>query len=345
MNHSTEKKLEKLELLMERKHSLLIVLQNYPDPDAIASAAALRELGHELADLTCTIISGGFIGRSENRALMKYLDLPYHPEDDWPSEKADLVALVDTQPGTGNNILPVECSADIVIDHHPIKRETRSAEFHDVRNNYGATSTIMLEYLQAAEIQVSRQLATGLLYGIRSDTQDLGRESSRADIDAVVELYPLANKRMLAEIANSKAPREYLAALQVALANARIYGNAVVSNIGQSKIPEAVSEAADTLLRLEDIEWSFCSVATGKKLLFSIRTCNPENNSGDVATAICKDLGAGGGHQSMAGGIIDLSQIKRRSIERTTKEVEKRFLNQVKQTHRGIHLCGNDKCK
>ena len=39
--------------------------------------------------------------------------------------------------------------------------------FTDIRSGYGATSTILTEYLEACEADVSQRLATALLYGIK----------------------------------------------------------------------------------------------------------------------------------------------------------------------------------
>jgi nanoRNase/pAp phosphatase (c-di-AMP/oligoRNAs hydrolase) len=335
------KKLDKLKTVLKQHRSLMIVVQDYPDPDAIASAAALRALAHKYNKISCRIISGGFIGRSENRALLNYLDLPYHSTTKWSDDYTGVIAMVDTQPETGNNILPQGTLPDIVIDHHPIKRVTWKTRFHDIRSNYGATATIMYEYLMASSISINQPLATGLLYGIRSDTLDLGRESSKADIDAVVGLYPLANKRMLAEISQSEVSREFLSELSLGLANTRVHGKAVVSNIGRTRIPDAVSETADVILRLEGISWALCSAISGRQFFFSIRCSDPEGDAGQVAQVISNDLGTGGGHRSMAAGQIDTYKLSKDEIEELHTRIRKRFIKHLKQPTRGLRLNSN----
>ena len=195
----TGSKLQRLTELFAGKTYLLIAMQDTPDPDSLAAAVALRRLANSLANLQCSIVCGGTVGRGENRALVKYLGLNLRCYAEIDYSKYDLVAMVDTQPGTGNNSLPEGVLPDIVIDHHPIRRQTRTVPFTDVRSGYGATSTILVEYLIEAGITPDTPLATALLYGIRSDTQDLGRESSRSDVEAIEFLYPFANKRMLGD--------------------------------------------------------------------------------------------------------------------------------------------------
>ena len=118
-----------------------------------------------------------------------------------------------------------------MLDHHPMKRQTRSAKFFDVRSKCGATSTILLEYLLMLNIEIDMHLATAMLYAIRSDTQDLGRDSTRADIQALTDLYAIANKRMLSQIQRGKVRRDYYRMLSDALNNAEVYDNAIVTNL------------------------------------------------------------------------------------------------------------------
>ena len=140
-----------LETLSDRR-SLLIVMQDNPDPDSIASAASLRRIANQLGDVTCSIAYGGKIGRGENRALADYLGLNFRPIDQVDPKKFDAIALVATQPGTGNNSLPDDVRAHIVLDHHPLRPGTRSVPFTDVRSRYGALSSILVEYLREADI-------------------------------------------------------------------------------------------------------------------------------------------------------------------------------------------------
>ena len=208
---------------MQGHVSMLIVMQDYPDPDAIASAAALRDLANAMAGVQCFVAQGGALGRAENRAMVKYLDLKLHDMTQVDTDRFDLVAMVDTQPGTGNNSLPEGIIPQIVIDHHPMRQATRSAAFTDVRSGYGSTATILHEYLVESGIEIDARVATALLYGIRSDTNDLGREATQEDINALVALYPIANKRALSRIETERVPRAYFQMLAEGLRNAQTF--------------------------------------------------------------------------------------------------------------------------
>lgn len=214
-------KIDQLKAVLESHKTMLIVMQDNPDPDSIAAAVALRKLANTLAEVQCSIAHSGSVGRGENRALVRYLGLNLRLLDQIDLTAFELFAMVDTQPGTGNNSLPVGIEPDIVIDHHPCRQRTRHCRFTDIRSHYGATVTVLHEYFKAADIKIDTSLATAMLYAIRSDTQDLGRDVSRADIQALTELFPLANLRMLSAIQRGKVRRDYFQMLSDALKQAR----------------------------------------------------------------------------------------------------------------------------
>ena len=308
------------------------MMQDNPDPDAIASAMALREIGKRCFAVKTTISYGGRVGRAENRELVHYVALRMHEFSKVNRENFDLVALVDTQPGTGNNPLPPESLVDIVIDHHPFREQTRQVTFTDVRSQYGATSTILWEYLCAAGIVPDIPLATALLYGILSDTQDLGRESGGPDIEAVEALYPLANKRMLGQIQRGRVPTEYYQMLGTALSSARLYGRCAISALGQVDNPDMIGEVADLLLRHEDVTWSMCYGFHGSKALISLRTQDPRRKAEVVVCRIVEGLGTGGGHPTMAGGQIPLREDTDAALQQShlDRTIRRRFLKALK---------------
>lgn len=321
--------LPKLKAVFEGKKTLLIVMQDNPDPDAIASAVGLRELANRLAGISCSLAHGGIVGRAENRAIVRYLNLNLRPMDSVDPQRFDLIAMVDTQPTTGNNLLGDEFIPDIVIDHHPICNATRRSRFTDIRGKYGATSTIIFEYLKVAEIELAVPVATALLYGIRSDTQDLGREAYRADTDAFMALYRSANPRMLSTIANATVPAEYFQELAVALIRARVCGNCLITSVGTVQNPDMIAEVADYLLRLEDTQWVLCHGVYKQRLLLSMRTSDPSVPCGQFMKSIVKGMGTGGGHDTFAGGQVQLTKGTRKERDERERTIRRRYLERL----------------
>jgi nanoRNase/pAp phosphatase (c-di-AMP/oligoRNAs hydrolase) len=297
-------RLERLNGMLDGAKTMLIVIQNNPDPDAIAAAAGLREIANEVHEVACSVAHGGTVGRAENQALVRYLGLNTRPLEGLELDRFDRLAMVDAQPGAGNVHFDPSVRLDLVIDHHPIRRETRSARVTDVRSRFGATCTIIHEYLKAARIEIPTPVATAMVYGIRSDTQDLGRESTRTDIDAFLDLYPLANPRALGRIVSAPLPRSYFSKLRRALDSATMHGSSVVSYLDGLDSPEMVAEAADLLLRVEGMQWVLTGGVIGDCLHLSLRTTDRERHAGKIARNLGGKDGFGGGHQTLAAAQI-----------------------------------------
>ncbi|MEO8603347.1 MAG: bifunctional oligoribonuclease/PAP phosphatase NrnA [bacterium] len=292
--------------VLERPGPLVILPHDNPDPDALASAVALRFIAKSLVGKDAAIALGGYVGRAENRAMVRYLNIPLVPVADLPLAAPEaIVALVDTQPGRRNNSLPEGARASIVIDHHPQYTVTNDLPFADLREGYGATSTILTEYLGDARLHVETKIATALFYGIMAETQDLGREATAPDMAACSFLYPHTNKRRLAKIENARVPREYFAAFRTAIQSAIIYDRAVISVLGEIRYPDMVAEMADFLLRLDEVDWA-AAIGTYYDFLYvSLRTTNRDVNAGDILQRVLGSDHAGG-HDMIAGGRLAL---------------------------------------
>ncbi|MBN1816211.1 MAG: DHH family phosphoesterase [Sedimentisphaerales bacterium] len=328
----TAGKFDRLKQLLQRKAAMVIVLQDNPDPDSIAAGVALRKLVNKLAKIPCTIAYGGTVGRGENRALVRYLGLNLRLCNELDFAKFDLVAMVDTQPGAGNNSLPEDVQPDIVFDHHPLRKTSRAIPFTDIRRKYGATATILLEYLTAAGITVDVRLATAILYAIRSDTQDLGREACKADIEAIGILFPRSNCRMLSVIQRGAVPKTYFRMLAEGLNNAYCYGHAMITSLGQIDNPDMIAEVADLLLREDTTNWTMCTGIYDNKLLISLRTSQETRKASDVIRKLVARRGTGGGHDTYSGGQIPLGRRTPARRARLLKTIQDKFLKAIAMT-------------
>jgi nanoRNase/pAp phosphatase (c-di-AMP/oligoRNAs hydrolase) len=326
-HRKTRKKVGSLVGLLKEANSVLIVMQDNPDPDSIASALGLRKIANSQTEAQCTIACGGTVGRAENRAMVRYLSLNLRPLGEIDPVKFDLACMVDTQPGTGNNSFPADVLPDIVIDHHPVRQATRKCRFTDIRRDYGSTSTILCEYLEHLNATLETPLATALLYGIRSDTQDLGREATKADMDAIYYLYPLANKRVLSQIQRGRVNREYFQMLTEALKNARVYQNGVIiTDLGPVENLDMIGEVADLFLRDDDVNCTMCYGLRDEKILISVRTSDESLEANKLVHRVVGRRGTGGGHKTYAGGQIPLAGLTKSAAARLEQQISKRLL-------------------
>jgi nanoRNase/pAp phosphatase (c-di-AMP/oligoRNAs hydrolase) len=323
MIQESENRLHLLFAAVGNADAILILPHNDPDPDAIASAVALRHLLMEGLNVQSTIAYRGIVGRAENRALVRYLREPLRPLIDADLAGEPPIALVDTQPSAGNNALPAGSEVTIVIDHHLWRDSTATAAYVDVRPEAGATSTILTEYLQAAGLEPEPPLATALFYGIQTDTRGLSRGAGPADAAAYFYLQPRIDVQALSEIEYAQVPAGYFKSFDTTLQAARVYDGVVVAYVGLMAYPDLTAEMARLLLRLEESRWVVCMGVHQDVLILSVRTQSPADGADELVQAIVGDEGTAGGHGPSAGGQIPL---KGRDPEQVVHLLRKRAL-------------------
>jgi nanoRNase/pAp phosphatase (c-di-AMP/oligoRNAs hydrolase) len=285
---------------------ILILPHNDPDPDAIASALALRHLLADAAGVEGHIAYKGIIGRAENQALVRFLDRPLQRLRSSDLRQAWPIALVDTQPGAGNNALPAHVVPALVFDHHPWREASAAAAFADVRTEMGSTSTILVEYLQAAGLDPAPPLATALFYGIKSDTMGLIRGASPADVTAYSYLQPRIDVEALVAIERAQVPAEYFERLDAALHASRVYDSLIISYLGPMHRPDLAAEMSDLLLRLQGVRWVVCMGVYRGELILAVRSQSRRIGAGKLVQAVVGPEGTAGGHGTMAGGQVRL---------------------------------------
>jgi len=309
--------------------NIIIVVHDNPDPDCLASALALRYLFREKTGTEAVIAFSGMIGRSENLIMAKVLEIPLEPLEIVDLSQYRVVCMLDTQPLTGNNSLDPAVPVDIVIDHHPLCKQTGDCRWVDVREEYGVTATILYEYLIAQGLPIDAKLATAIFYAIKSDTQDLGREANRPDREAYLNLFSLVDKQLLSEITNPRQPIEYFRTVRRTLDRARVYDRAVVADMQRVAFPELVAEMADFLMKLEGAEAVLTFGQYANDIVLSLRTSSLEINAGELIKRLVARAGTGGGHSFVAGGKISSLPADAAAIQTIQKNLTHRFLQEL----------------
>jgi nanoRNase/pAp phosphatase (c-di-AMP/oligoRNAs hydrolase) len=324
-------RLRRLEDVVKSKRKILIMVHDNPDPDALASAIGFKYLLQNMWKISSVISYGGIIGRAENRAMIKLLNIDIVSFQKIHLKDFRIVALIDTQPGSGNNSLPDACIPDIIIDHHiPVYEKSKHAAFSDIRTSYGSTSTMITEYLNSAGILGNnKKIATALLYGIKSDTRDLGRETGVNDMAAYLRLYPLVLFRVLSRIEYPKLSKSYFRVISRAINRALIYKDVIIADIGKIESADNLAEMSDFLIRVDDAKWALCMGEFNGNLYFSLRATNRKANAGLLAKKMTRKKGSGGGHSMVAGGRIPLFEDYQEKADLLKAE----FLKEIKRQY------------
>jgi nanoRNase/pAp phosphatase (c-di-AMP/oligoRNAs hydrolase) len=328
-------RVERIRAHFEGAERILILMQDDPDPDAIASAMALKTvLGR--SRVSAPICTFGSITRPENVAMCKILDVEVQEISAHALDQFDRVAMVDVQPSFLEERFE---EVDLVIDHHPIERPIH-ARIKDVRPSYGATSTILVEYLRALDIKVTQRLATALVYGIKADTLGLERGGSKADLEAFAFVYMLANHNTLRRIERPELSDVALDLLANGLAKRQILKGVFFSHLGTVPTADQIPLFADFGLQAEGVEWSVVSGVVGSDLHISVRNVGYVKSAGDVTRAAFGDLGSAGGHRTMAKAVVPIREFMKGAGDSPTgrasqERVIQRFLRALGQNTRG----------
>lgn len=330
-------RLRQLWAILRETERLAVLTHDNPDPDAIASGVALARIA-EWFGCESTVCYYGNITHQENRAFVNVLDLDLRrlePDDDVTA--FDSIALVDhSRPGV-NDQLPEETAIDIVVDHHP-PRLPVDARFVDLRSDVGATSTLLAGYFTYLGIPVDEDIATALLFGIHVDTNSFSREVSETDFEAAAMLVESANLSVFERIESPSISGRTLDTIARAFKNRRRDGDVVLSSVGKLSERDALSQAADKLLTLEEIQTTLVYGIAEGTIYISARSRDPDIDIGEVLREAFDRVGSAGGHADMAGGQLPLGILESvadddRSLEQIVESViGDRFLDVIKSS-------------
>ena len=300
----------KLRSMARPNDSLAILMYGAPDPDAIASAMALQEIFKQTVGLSkCILVATEVALRHQNVEFIRAMKVTIHLLNKVDLREYRLIAVVDAQPTFFGKALDASIEPQIVLDHHPVTTVWH-AELADVRQEYGALSTVMTEYLLAARVRIPKRLYTALLYGIKSDTNNFERDASLEDIGAYYLTYARANRQLIRRIEMNQIPERYLKYFETAYAYKRKYRDRVISYLGKVESPDACVQVADFYLRVANIFYVVIAGIVKDRLIIIFRGDGYRRDCGTIAEKAFGKYGSAGGHRSAARVEIPLENLK-----------------------------------
>ena len=272
----------------------------------------------------------GLISRAENRAMVDVLHLDLVPIEEVGWQPTDAVVMVDSQPNTGRHTFAESIPLFAVIDHHDTPGDLDGIPFTDIRATHGATCTVVTKYLIEQDVPIPEKVATALLYGIETELTGYPREAGPSDDEALLYLYPLADKDLIAQIRNARLPHSHFECMLQALQSSFIYDRLIISWVDDLPQPEQAAEVVDFLIRFEQVDWAVCGGVCGDKLILSVRSAIENARAGEILRQVVGKLGRAGGHDRRAGGCIRLTSTAPSAIEELQSELRRRFLKALK---------------
>jgi nanoRNase/pAp phosphatase (c-di-AMP/oligoRNAs hydrolase) len=267
------------------------------------------------------------INRPDNLAMLKLLGVSLVPHTDINPTRYSKTVIVDSQPD--HNEFMTQLTPHVVIDHHP---ETFvHAPYLDIRPNYGATASIMTEYLRAARIKPSVKLATGLFYAIKTDTNAFKGQTVIEDVRAFQYLFRYVNIHLARKIEQADLRLDFLKYFKIALQTMQLRKGRVFVHLGPVVNPDVCVIIADFFMRIVSVTWSIVSGTYDKKLIVIFRNDGIRKDAGSVAKKSFGQFGSAGGHKNMARAEIALSDLANQVDLRNEKKFMCWLLNRVEK--------------
>jgi nanoRNase/pAp phosphatase (c-di-AMP/oligoRNAs hydrolase) len=299
-------KIAMMKEIIDPRKPLWILTQNDPDPDALGSALALREV-LRLNTKSAPIVTLKEVSRNENISMIGLLGIEVGKVKAADLRRAPQVAMVDVQP----HYFPFRLeNVKIVIDHHPVLGKY-GAPFVDIRPGYGATSTILTEYLEAERIKISPLLATALYYAIKTDTLLLGRDVSREDFRAFTAIWPVANHQTVSQMERPRLKSHEVDVFIRALKAHTTERGCIFARLGHVLKEDLVPRLADFVMQIGDPEFALVWASLGKDITFAARSLNPAIDAGEVMRRAFGHIGSAGGHKAMARATMPAIALRR----------------------------------
>jgi len=311
---------ERFEQLLADREEVAVLMHPNPDPDAMSCAMAVETIA-ESVGTDATMQHAGQIRHQENRAFETVLDLDFDRISDASELAADDVILVDHNTARGfsgaDTVDPIA-----VVDHHP--GDGTGKQFTDVRTDNGACATILAEYCEelgwettdpdaeAGPEELDADTATGLVYGIQSDTKHLTKGCSAAEFQAAAYLYDGIEEDLLDRIANPEVDAEVLEVKARAITDRDVRNAFAFSNVGEVSNVDAIPQAADELLRLEGVTAVVVAGINDGTVHLSGRSRDDRVHMGKTLRAAVEDIpmAEAGGHARMGGGQISIEHME-----------------------------------
>lgn len=289
------------------------------DPDALASALAIKRILRYRVK-SVVIAHPNEIHRLNNVSMVERLKIPLERLGNIKIQDYTKKVLVDSQPGH----LPVfeKIEFDAIIDHHPVVGEYASS-FVDIRPQYGACSTMLIEYLRAGSMKPSVSLATALFYAIKVDTQDFSQQSVLADGISFRYLFNIANRNLVKKFELADMRRSELKYFNVALSNLVYTKGRFYTHLGKVRSPDILVNIANFLNHVDKIDWVLVSGIYGEKLVVIFRCDGYRKSAGKLAERIFSEVGSAGGHKEAARAEVPLKNLSLGEKEFSTQTLKR----------------------
>lgn len=282
-------------------HRVFIQTHNFPDPDAVSSAFGLQQL-LDFYDIPSTLCYDGRIDRSSLKKMLDTFGVTMYCEGEITDmQPDDLIVLADSQKLNGN----ITCMAGnyiACVDHHPTMFPF-AYQYKDIRP-VGSCASIVASYFRQTGAPLSANCAAALAYGIKMDTADLTRGTAALDMEMLSYLFTYADWNLVTEMYSNTMEFDDLRAYGAAIQNIQIFGGTGFAYIPFHCATALIAIISDFILSLDVVDIAVVYAMQTNGIRFSVRCEQDRIHAGSLISHVMAPWGSGGGHPSMAGGMV-----------------------------------------
>jgi nanoRNase/pAp phosphatase (c-di-AMP/oligoRNAs hydrolase) len=296
----------------DKEQKVAIITHVNPDPDAIGSAVGTQWLLKKKFGISSDVFYGGTIDSPENKTMVNVLSLSLKTLEEYDSEKYSKIIVVDC---TEQNVGVKEIDVDIIIDHHRTapQKDEKEYDLVDIKP-VGSCCTLIYDLIEKTGLSFDKEstdnddiVATAMLLGIRTDTNDLLVNAVDLDHHAHQALAKVADSKKITDIKNYPLPKWVLELKKEASKHEELIGSVYVTFVGviSSVKRSGLYMVADEMKRYDFITTALVYGIIDGEIQISVRS---KDISLDV-DAFCKKIlgkGKAGGKLGIGGGQLDL---------------------------------------
>lgn len=313
-------------LVAENKDKRWIICSHdNPDPDSIASCLGISHILSFLGVEDTVVTYCGEVSHPQNRAMINVLQLQITKWGDLKLSSEDIYVFVDCSFGQKN--ISIKNMPRIVIDHHKISTTNKDVLF--IHDEVGACSTLVLDLALSVTLEAdaeadaeaeeealqcfdpdeegTKELATALAIGIKTDTLDFLNETTTPDdFQAFRLLGRHLSDEKFGRIVNYEFPPYVLDYEQTAWTNKRPeFQPHFITGLGyvdESK-SDCIPTIADKFMRLQGVQTVIVYGVVENSIRASVRTSSAALD----CQTLCDDVfgkGNGGAKHGVGGARV-----------------------------------------
>ena len=305
---------------------VLILLHNDPDPDALASGLALRNL---LRRTKTTAIIGAMQGvtRPENLRMANMLDIQVEQVTPATLQEFDRIATVDVQPHYFGGLLD---RADLV--DRPPSRATglqRRVQGHPRRLRLDLDHPDRAPACGGREHLRADRHGDALRHQVRHAVLRASHQSCRPR--GLHVPLPAGRRGADPKMEGAEITLERLAYVTRASQTGVLREQVFTAFVGEAPREDFIPYTADFFLQLEDVKWTIVAGIVGNTFILSVRNLGYSRNAGEFVKRWFGDVGSAGGHRAMAKAVVPVDRFRQKFGDITGPELTAKIADMAEQ--------------